>query len=74
MKNQAHTTSVVRQMDIQARICPQGHVYLYVGHTCLFLRQEEFLDVAQIVHAVENHLLEDMGEMATELLSHGRSH
>lgn len=46
------------EMDIQARMCPQGHVYLYVGHTCLFLREEEFLEVAQIVHTVERHLLE----------------
>lgn len=74
MMNRDQTVPVVRQMNIQARVCPCGSVYLYVGHTCLFLRQEEFLDVAQIVHAVENHLLEDMGEMATELLPHGRSH
>jgi hypothetical protein len=56
----------VKAMDIQARVCPRGHVYLYVGHTCLFLRQEEFLDVARIVHAVENHLLEDPDEITLE--------
>jgi len=56
----------VKAMDIQARVCPRGHVYLYVGHTCLFLRQEEFLDVAQMVHAVENHLLEDADEISIE--------
>ena len=54
----------VKAMDIQARVCPGGHVYLYVGHTCLFLRQEEFFDVVQIIHAVENHLLEDTAEIA----------
>ena len=66
MNNHDQAMQSVKAMDIQARICPGGHVYLYVGHTCLFLRQEEFLDVAQIVHAVENHLLEDTDEIAIE--------
>jgi hypothetical protein len=74
VRNQDHATPLVRSMDIQARVCPRGHVYLYVGHTCLFLRQEEFLDVAQIVRAVENYLLEGAEEMASEPLPHGRSH
>jgi hypothetical protein len=30
-------------MAIRTRVCPCGNVYLYVGHTCLYLRQEEFL-------------------------------
>lgn len=64
MDNQNQFMPSVKAMDILARVCPGGHVYLYVGHTCLFLRQEEFLDVARIVHAVENHLLEDPDEIA----------
>jgi len=74
MNNRNQPVQAVKAMDIQARVCPQGHVYLYVGHTCLFLRQEEFLDVAQIVHAVESHLLEDVTEMASEQLPNERSH
>ncbi|MGE0679727.1 MAG: hypothetical protein AB7P69_02300 [Candidatus Binatia bacterium] len=66
MNNHTHLMQSIKAMDIQARVCPGGHVYLYVGHTCLFLRQEEFLDVAQIIHAVENHLLEDTAEIALE--------
>jgi hypothetical protein len=62
-----HSAPLAKQMDIQARVCPRGHVYLYVGHTCLFLRQDEFLDVAQIVHAVEDHLLEGVEDMQPEL-------
>lgn len=66
MMNREHGAQFVKPLDILARVCPGGHVYLYVGHTCLFLRQEEFLDVAQIVHAVENYLLEDTDEIAIE--------
>jgi hypothetical protein len=66
MNNRNQSVQFVKAMDIQARVCPRGHVYLYVGHTCLFLRQEEFLDVAQMVRAVENHLLEDADEISIE--------
>ena len=66
MNNHNHPMQSAKAMDIQARVCPGGHVYLYVGHTCLFLRQEEFLDVAQMVHAVENHFLEDADEISIE--------
>ncbi len=37
-----------------ARVCPQGHVYLQVGHTCISFRKEHFVDLAQIVHAAEH--------------------
>ena len=57
---------VRNKMDIQARVCPRGHVYLYVGHTCLFLQPDEFLDVAQIIRAVEGHFREDVREVANE--------
>ena len=43
---------------ITARVCPQGHVYLQVGHTCLSFRTEHFVDLAQVVHAAERHILE----------------
>ena len=55
--------SPTSQMNIKARVCPEGHVYLYVGPTCLFLQQDEFQDVVQIVHAVENYFLEDANEI-----------
>jgi hypothetical protein len=45
------------QMTIQTKVCPRGHVYLYVGHTCLSLRREEFLDLVQVVQMTEKHLL-----------------
>ena len=63
MQNYPPRMSTTSQMDIKARVCPEGHVYLYVGHTCLFLQQDEFQDVAQIVHAVENYFLEDANEI-----------
>lgn len=66
MKNHSCPRQFLKAMDIQARICPGGRIYLYVGHTRLFLRQEEFRDVAQIVHAVEDHLLENTTEVAIE--------
>ncbi len=61
MEDQQHTVISSTHMQIQTKVCPRGHVYLYVGHTCLFLRQEEFLSLAQIVHATERRLLEDTG-------------
>lgn len=66
MEDQQRTVVSSTQMNIQTKVCPRGHVYLYVGHTCLFLRQEEFLDLAQVVHATERHLLETKGVPLTE--------
>lgn len=54
-----HATVFSNQTGISARVCPRGHVYLSVGHTCLTLRRGDFLDLAQVVRAAENHLLED---------------
>ena len=59
MAEQDGTVISSPQMSIQAKVCPRGHVYLYVGHTCLFLRKDEFLDLAQIVQATEKHLQEN---------------
>jgi hypothetical protein len=47
------------QAGITVRVCPREHVYLQVGHTCLTFRKEDFLDLAQIIHATERHLLVD---------------
>jgi hypothetical protein len=44
------------QEGITARVCPRGHVYLQVGHTCLTLCKQDFLDLAQIVRATERRL------------------
>lgn len=66
MRNYPSPLSTTPRMDIKARVCPAGHVYLYVGHTCLFLRQDEFQDVAQIVRATENYLREDANEILLE--------
>ena len=66
MNNHDQSMESVKAMNIQTRVCPCGSVYLYVGHTCLYLRQEEFLDLAQIIHAAENHLLEQQGPCSSE--------
>ncbi len=49
---------ITNDAGITARICPQGHVYLQVGHTCISFRTEHFVDLAQVVHAAERHILE----------------
>ncbi len=54
-----YATVFSNQAGITARVCPRGHVYLHVGHTCLTLRKDDFLDLAQIIRATENHLLEN---------------
>ena len=57
MIHRADTVSRTKHMNIQTRVCPCGNIYLYVGHTCVYLRREEFLDVAQVVQAAERYLL-----------------
>ena len=49
---------ITNEAGITARICPEGHVFLQVGHTCISFRKEHFVDLAQVVHAVERHILE----------------
>ncbi len=44
------------QQGIAARVCSRGIVALSVGHTCLTLRKEEFLRLAQIVRAAATQL------------------
>jgi len=47
------------QAGITARVCSRGHVYLQVGHTCLTLHKQDFLELAQIVRTTEQRLLTD---------------
>ena len=49
---------ITNEAGITARICPEGHVFLQVGHTCISFRKEHFVDLAQVVHAAERHILE----------------
>jgi len=57
MEDQHRTSISSSPMAIHTKVCPCGNVYLYVGHTCVYLRQEEFFDVAQVVQAVERYVL-----------------
>jgi hypothetical protein len=53
----SHYTNVFsNQQGIAARVCSRGSVALSVGHTCLTLRKEDFLRLAQIVRAAEIQL------------------
>ena len=47
---------ITNDSGISARICPQGHVYLQVGHTCLTLDKNHFVDLAQVVEKVAEHV------------------
>lgn len=66
MNNHDQPMQSVKAMNIQTRICPCGNVYLYVGHTCVYLRQEEFLDLAQLIQATEQHMREQEGSNFSE--------
>ena len=57
------------QSGITTRVCPRGQVYLQVGHTCLTLRKEDFLDLAQVVQATEHRLRKTL-----QLRPHEQSH
>lgn len=52
-----YATIVSNQKGLPARICPHGVVALHVGHTCLTLREDDFLELAQIVRSTETYLL-----------------
>ena len=47
---------ITNEAGISARICPQGHVYLQVGHTCLSLEKNHFVDLAQVVEKAAEHV------------------
>jgi hypothetical protein len=54
---EGHSTTVFsNQQGIVARVCTRGVIALSVGHTCLTLRKEDFLRLAQIVRATETRL------------------
>jgi hypothetical protein len=53
-----YTTVFSNQHGIVARVCSGGVVSLSVGHTCLTLRTEDFLKLAQTVRTTETHLRE----------------
>jgi hypothetical protein len=52
-----YATIVSNQKGISARLCPRGLISLHIGHTCVTLRRDDFLDLAQVVRSVETHLL-----------------
>lgn len=54
------------ETDITARVCPQGHVYLHVGHTCVTFRKDQFIDLAHVVAAAERHLAETDTEWSSQ--------
>ena len=54
------------ETGITARVCPQGHVYLHVGHTCATFRKEQFIDLAHVVAAAERHLAETDTEWSSQ--------
>lgn len=47
---------ISNQEGITARVCPHGQIHLQIGYTNLTLPQDTFLDLAQIVRAVETHI------------------
>jgi hypothetical protein len=61
MEDQHRASISSSPMAIRTKVCPCGNVYLYAGHTCVYLRQEEFLDVAQVVQAAERYVLGQEG-------------
>ena len=53
-----NTVVFMNQRGLSARICPRGSVAVCVGHTCVSLRKTDFLDLAEIVMATQQHLLQ----------------
>jgi hypothetical protein len=52
-----HTATVFsNQAGVTARVSSRRHVRLQVGHTCLTLCKQDFLDLAQIVRATKRRL------------------
>jgi hypothetical protein len=53
-----HTALIFsNQEGVTARVCPRGQIHLQVGYAGLTLPKDVFLDLAQVVRAVEMHLL-----------------
>ena len=53
-----NTVIFMNQRGLSTRICPRGSVAVCVGHTCVSLRKSDFLDLAEIIMATQQHLLE----------------
>ena len=43
---------------LSVRVCPRGHVYLYVGHTCLTFRKNDFVELSEVIQAAVDHIAE----------------
>ena len=56
-----NTVIFTNQRGLSTRICPRGSVAVCVGHTCVSLRKSDFLDLAEIIMATQQHLLEHDG-------------
>ncbi len=53
-----NTVLFMNQRGLSTRVCPHGSVALCVGHTCISLRRTDFLDLAEVIMATQQHLLE----------------
>ncbi len=51
------TVLFVNHRGLSTRICPRGSVALCIGHTCVSLRKTDFLDLAEVITATQQHLL-----------------
>ena len=56
-----NTVIFMNKRGLSTRICPRGSVAVCVGHTCVSLRKSDFLDLAEIIMATQQHLLEHDG-------------
>jgi hypothetical protein len=67
-KIQEHNAIIFsNQRGLSARICPRGSVAVCIGHTCISLRKSDFLDLAEIIMATQQHVL------AGECVEHGQT-
>ena len=56
-----NTVIFMNKRGLSTRICLRGSVAVCVGHTCVSLRKSDFLDLAEIIIATQQHLLEHDG-------------
>ncbi len=56
-----NTVIFMNKRGLSTRICLRGSVAVCVGHTCVSLRKSDFLDLAEIIMATQQHLLEHDG-------------
>lgn len=53
-----NTVLFMNQRGLSTQVCPRGSVAVCVGHTCISLRKTDFLALAEIIMATQQHLLE----------------